>query len=121
VSRVTIEDIKAMTEDFITPAAAASVMKMDTGRLIGYARGGQLPFPVVVSGNRVKIPRIGFLRFLGVEEEERDRKNGIEAQLKELTREVRALTAVMLGWLVHSAPEIAEKIMADDEMKEALQ
>lgn len=118
---MTIEDIKAMTDDFITPATAASVMKMDTGRLIGYAKGGQLPFPVVVSGNRVKIPRIGFLRFLGVETDERKKADGIEAQLKELTREVRALTAVMLGLLVHSAPEIAEKIMEEDEIKEALQ
>ena len=121
VITMTMEDIKAMTDDFITPATAAAVMKMDTGRLIGYARSGQLPFPVQISGNRVKIGRIGFLRAFGIEVEERKRKDGIEEQLTVLTREVKILTAAMMGLLVNFAPEIAERLMDQAEAKEGLQ
>ena len=96
---MTVDDIKAMQDDFITPATAASVMKMDAGRLIGYARGGQLPFPVVISGNRVKIPRAGFLKFLGVEIEEHQRKDGIEEKLQRIA-EALELIAHMIPFLV---------------------
>ena len=58
-------DIKAMTDDWLTPATVAGALRMDTGRLIEYARLGQLPFPVVISGNRVKISRLGFLQAYG--------------------------------------------------------
>lgn len=58
---MTVEDIKALKDDFITPAQAASVMKMDVSRVIGYAREGKLPFDVLESGNRVKISRRSFL------------------------------------------------------------
>ena len=120
VNRMTMEDIRQMTDDFITPATAAAVMKMDTGRLIAYARDGQLPFPVVISGNRVKISRTGFLKAFGYEAEERKRKDGIEDQLKELTKEVRVLGVVLMGILLHTAPEIAGKLMEQAE-KEGLQ
>jgi hypothetical protein len=112
---LTLDDVKAMTDDFITPATAASVMKMDVGRLIGYARSGQLPFPVVVSGNRVKIPRAGFLRFLGAEAEERKRTDGIEEQLKELIGLVKVLTGAVIGILTVTAPEIAGRLMDKEE------
>lgn len=101
---MTIDDIKAMQDDFITPATAASVMKMDAGRLIGYARGGQLPFPVVISGNRVKIPRAGFLKFLGVEIEEHQRKDGIEEQLKEMNRQMAIQNALLTALATKIAP-----------------
>ena len=118
---MTVEDVRRMTDDFITPATAAAVMKMDTGRLIEYARTGQLPFPVIVSGNRVKISRVGFLKFLGIEEEERTRRDGIQEQLKELTKAVKAMLGVMMGFMAIAAPEAAEKLIDTDEMKEALQ
>ena len=101
---MTLDDIKAMQDDFITPATAASVMKMDAGRLIGYARGGQLPFPVVISGNRVKIPRAGFLKFLGVEAEERRHNDGIEAQLKELNRQLAVMNVLLTAAVEKYAP-----------------
>jgi hypothetical protein len=63
-------DIKAMTDDWITPATAAKVMKMDVSRLIQYAREGQLPFAVQISGNRVKISRRGFLQAYGYGDDE---------------------------------------------------
>ena len=67
---MTMEDIKAMKDDWLTPATVASVLHMDPGRLIWYAKNGQLPFPAVVSGTRVKIGRIGFLKAYGYEDPE---------------------------------------------------
>ena len=112
---MTIDDVKAMTDDFITPGIAASVMRMDTGRLIGYARDGQLPFPVVISGKRVKIPRAGFLKFLGAETEERRQKDGIEDQLKEMAAQLNVLTSAVIGIMTSVAPEIAMKLMDQKE------
>ena len=113
---MTVDDVKAMTDDFITPATAASVMKMDVGRLIGYARSGQLPFPTVISGNRVKIPRIGFLRTFGIEAEERKRKDGIEAQLEELTRQISIMNILLTAAVSKYAP--ASLAIFGDQIKE---
>lgn len=112
---MTLDDVKAMTDDFITPAMAASVMKMDVGRLIGYARSGQLPFPAVISGNRVKIPRAGFLKFFGQEIEEKKKQTMIETELKALHNDIRVLTAAVIGILSSVAPEIAMKLMVEKE------
>lgn len=68
MAALTMEDIKAMKDDWLTPATVANVLRMDSGRLIWYARNGQLPFPVVLSGNRVKISRVGFLKAYGYED-----------------------------------------------------
>ena len=67
---MTMEDIQQMKDDWLTPATVASVLHMNPGRLIWYARNGQLPFPAVFSGNRVKISRIGFLKAYGYEAQE---------------------------------------------------
>ena len=105
---VTMEDVKAMTADFITPAVAASVLKMDTGRLIGYAKEGQLPFPVQISGNRVKISRKGFLDCYGYgEPEEKPGDQQIAKLEKELHNVNVALTAMnmmLMGILSEIAP-----------------
>ena len=116
---MTVDDIKAMQDDFITPATAASVMKMDAGRLIGYARGGQLPFPVVISGNRVKIPRAGFLKFLGVEIEEHQRKDGIEEQLRRIA-DALELIEHMFPFLIEQG-RLAALEDVIDQLKEAAQ
>ena len=108
---MTMDDIKAMTDDFITPATAAAVMKMDVGRLIAYARSGQLPFPVQISGNRVKIGRIGFLKAFGVEVQEKERKDEIARKLDKLISELHTQNAVLMGLLVHFAPEISDAII----------
>ena len=113
--RMTMEDIKAMTDDFITPATAASVMKMDTGRLIAYARDGQLPFPVQISGNRVKIGRIGFLRAFGVEVEEKRRRDGIEEKLDAILKALHEMIAIQMGLMVAVGPEIADRLMNQKE------
>ena len=68
---MTMDDIKAMPGDWITPATAAAVLHMDTGRLIQYARTGQLPFACRLSGNRVLVSRKSFLETYGYEDAEK--------------------------------------------------
>ena len=127
MSRMTMEDVKAMTADFITPAVAASVLKMDTGRLIGYAKEGQLPFPVQISGNRVKISRKGFLDCYGYGEPEEPKEDPQIAKMqKELHNVNVALTAMnmmLMGILSEIAPaqyrSLQDKIL--NAAKEELQ
>ena len=96
VTGMTMEDIKAMTEDWITPATAASAMKMDPGRLIEYARTGQLPFATQISGNRVKIGRKSFLKAYGYLEEEKQKKDSLELIETELHTVTLLLTTILM-------------------------
>ena len=93
---MTLDDIKAMTGDWITPATAAKVMKMDPGRLIWYARNGQLPFAVRISGNRVLISRKSFLSCYGYKEAERNQNASMQEIAAEL-REIRQMLAEIIG------------------------
>lgn len=70
--RVTFSDLLLMNTLVITGTQAAQAMGMDPTRLIGYAREKPeaIPFPYQISGNRMKIPRIPFLRFWGLTDEE---------------------------------------------------
>ena len=57
----------------VIPATwAAQAMGMHPSRLIGYARERPelIGYPYQLSGNRMKIPRIPFLRFWGFTDEE---------------------------------------------------
>ena len=90
-----MDDIRAMKDDWITPATAASAMKMNTGRLIGYAKAGQLPFPVQISGNRVKISRRGFMECYGYAEPE-EKKTTAEQLLAEVHQINTAVNALAL-------------------------
>ena len=120
VSAVTLEDVRAMRDDFISAATAASVLRMDTSRLIGYAKEHPdwLPFPVVISGNRVKVPRVAFLKAYGVIEEEHEKDDQLDQVLKEIHNVNVALMAtnmMLMGILEEVAPDmfqgIQEKIM----------
>nr|DAH24693.1 MAG TPA: Pyocin activator protein PrtN [Caudoviricetes sp.] len=68
-----LEEIRRMDTAFITPAQAARVTHCspDYIRVAARQQFPPLPFPVMVVGNRTKIPRIPFLRAFGVEEDER--------------------------------------------------
>ena len=108
---VTMEDVKTMTADFITPAVAASVLKMDTGRLIGYAKEGQLPFPVQISGNRVKISRKGFLDCYGYGEPEEPKE---DPQIANLQKEVHLVNAALMAtniMLMHIMQKVSPETM----------
>lgn len=49
----------------ITPSEAARVLSCAPYLLNVKAKSGSLPFPAFFVGNRLKIPRIPFLRYLG--------------------------------------------------------
>lgn len=93
---MTLDDIKAMTGDWITPATAAKVLKMDPGRLIWYAKNDQVPFAVRISGDRVLIARKSFLNYYGYHEEEKKQKAELQEIVAEL-REIRQMFAEIIG------------------------
>lgn len=66
---MTLEEMKRSDKLFLTPADVAAVMGSDphTVRCTARQRPELLGFEFTFSGNRMKIPRIPFLRFCGVE------------------------------------------------------
>lgn len=65
---MTLEEMKASPKIFLTPADVAQVLASNpqTIRCTARQRPELLGFEFTFSGNRMKIPRIPFLRFLGV-------------------------------------------------------
>lgn len=63
---MTMEELKAMDKAIITPAQAAPLLMCDPHwiRIMAKTAPENLGFPVIVVGNRVKIPRIAFIKFL---------------------------------------------------------
>ena len=63
---MTIDDVKRMDSAMIVPAVAAAVIGCDPNRLrvVARQRPYLLGFPTVIIGNRVKIPRLPFIKFL---------------------------------------------------------
>lgn len=64
---MTLEEIKTSAKLFLTPADIAPILGSDphTVRCTARQRPELLGFQFTFSGNRMKIPRIPFLRFLG--------------------------------------------------------
>ena len=65
---MTLEEIKRLDRETLTPAMVASVLNCDPNLIRVAARQNPalLGFPVVVVGHRTKIPRMAFLNFMGV-------------------------------------------------------
>ena len=63
---MTLAEIKEMTSETIAPAVASRVLGCDPQwiRIVAREHPQRLGFPVVVLGSRVKIPRVGFIRFM---------------------------------------------------------
>jgi hypothetical protein len=66
MQRMTLDEIAALPVEVLTPAQIAPVLHLDQDTIRGQARTCPelLGFPVVVAGNRVKIPKRPFLRFM---------------------------------------------------------
>ena len=66
---MSLEDIKNSNKMFLSAADVAPIMGSDphTVRCTARQRPELLGFPFTFSGNRMKIPRIPFLRFCGVD------------------------------------------------------
>lgn len=65
---MTLEEMKSSDKLFLTPAEVAPVLGSDphTVRCTARQRPELLGFPFTFSGNRMKIPRLPFLRWMGV-------------------------------------------------------
>ena len=69
---MTLDDIKAIDREFLTPAQVAEILNCSAHgvRIWARQRPEQLGFPVCIIGSRIKIPRRPFLRFMGVSDVE---------------------------------------------------
>ena len=67
-----IDEMKQSTKEVLTPQDVAEVLLCDPQqvRVLARQRPELLGFPVIVMGNRVKIPRRAFLRYITGEREE---------------------------------------------------
>lgn len=65
--RKTLEDLKNEEKAFLTPADVCGVLKCDPHwiRIAARERPEWIGFPIIIMGNRTKIPRIPFLKFMG--------------------------------------------------------
>ena len=68
MTKKTLADLTASSKEFFTPGDIEGVLGCDqqTIRMQARERPELLHFPTICMGSRVKIPRIPFLRFMGV-------------------------------------------------------
>ena len=66
---MTLDEIKECMKTVLTPADVAEVLQSDPQDIRITARMAPelLGFPVAIVGHRTKIPRVPFLRFMGIE------------------------------------------------------
>ena len=66
---MTLKDLETLTANFLTAAQIAPILGTDPNLIRYQAHNApqKLGFPVVVIGTRVKIPRMAFLKFMGVD------------------------------------------------------
>lgn len=62
---MTLQEIRETDKAFLLPKDVAEVLGSNEQTIRVSARLGVLGFPVTFVGNRTKIPRIPFLRYLG--------------------------------------------------------
>lgn len=65
----TLEDLQAMEKLFFTPAEISGVLGTDPQsiRVTARQRPELIGFPFTFCGSRMKIPKVPFLRFMGVD------------------------------------------------------
>lgn len=73
----TLIDLICSDKDHFTPNDVCGVLRCDphTLRLTARQRPELLGFRVVIMGNRIKIPRIPFLQFMGVSASDIERRS----------------------------------------------
>lgn len=66
---MSLDDIRKIDREFLTPAQVAEVLGCDPHGIRVWARQRPegLGFPVCIVGHRIKIPKVPFLRFMGVD------------------------------------------------------
>ena len=110
MSVMTMDDIRKMKDDFLPVDTVAQVLRINPDRLRGYLRNGELDVTVRKSGQRIMISRESLLNWYeGKKPEPQATKT--EQMLEQLTNEIRVQNAVLMGLLVHFAPEISDSII----------
>lgn len=66
---MTLNDLKQIDRDWLLAREVAPILGTDPHSIRVWARlrPDDLGFPVIVVGSRIKIPRVPFLRFMGVD------------------------------------------------------
>ena len=69
MERKTMQQLIESEKNFFTAADVAGVVGCDPNniRVVAHQRPELLGFPVTIMGSRVKIPKIPFLRYMGIE------------------------------------------------------
>lgn len=69
---MTLQQIESDTREILIPADIAPILECDPHdiRVAAHQKPELLGFPVVLIGNRVKIPRLAFLKFMKGEQQE---------------------------------------------------
>ena len=113
---MTLEEIKSLDTDMLNSHQVGSFLKIDTGRLGEYARKNMLPFPFILSGNRLKVPRISFINWAEGKPQEKEPDPILKA-MEKVADELHAHTvaqtaqnAMLLALLLEIAPNIREKV-----------
>lgn len=68
---MTLEEIRQSKKDMLSPCDVAEVLHCDPHglRVMSKDHPEMIRFPFIRVGNRMKIPRLGFLLFMGVQNE----------------------------------------------------
>ena len=61
---MTLDEIRGSDKPILIPADVAEVLGCHPYAVSVRAKDGTLPFPYFMSGNRTKIPRLGFLAWI---------------------------------------------------------
>ena len=67
---MTLDDVRKIDREYLLPSEVAAVIGCDPQAIRVWARQRpqELGFPTICVGNRTKIPKIAFLRHMGIEQ-----------------------------------------------------
>ena len=115
---MTIDEFAELTKGkpMLTPADVQKVTRVHPSNTLEYARNGQLPYHCMWSGDHLKIPREGFLRWWAGEKQEKEppRQDGFgRFRLEFVGNTPQELFDQMIGYLT-ACNIFPQKKMADD-------
>ena len=109
---LTLEDLKAMKKEFITPAEASSVTGYSADKIREYARAGIFKFPVIAPnkpGARVLIGRVGFINWYENKEEKPEEPDLLLQEVHALNTALAANNALLMILVTKFAPDVGAK------------
>lgn len=114
---MTVDEIRAMTKEYLTPSEVSSVTGWSVDKVRGYAREGGFEFPVIAPkrpGSKILISRIGFLNYwTGVKQ---DPKQTPAELLGEISRQLSIQNLLLSAAISKYAP--ASLSLFSEQIKE---